>query len=53
VCNALGFIAAAFFISYLSTKFGRAKALVLSEALLILGYTSVALTPPFPAVAAS
>jgi hypothetical protein len=29
------------------------KALMISKALLILGYTSVALTPPFPAIAAS
>jgi hypothetical protein len=53
VCNALGFVAAAFFISVLSSRIGRAKCLMISEALLILGYTAIVTTPPFPVVCAS
>ncbi|KAH6680445.1 major facilitator superfamily domain-containing protein [Halenospora varia] len=53
VCNALGFIAAAFFVSSLTQRFGRAKALILSETLLIIGYTIIACTPPFPVVTIS
>ncbi|KUJ21658.1 MFS general substrate transporter [Mollisia scopiformis] len=53
VCNALGFIAAAFFISTLSTRIGRAKSLMISEALLMIGYTAIVTTPPFGVVAAS
>ncbi|KAH8668231.1 MFS efflux transporter [Tricladium varicosporioides] len=53
VCNALGFIAAAFFVSSLTQRFGRAKALILSEALLIIGYIIIAITPPFPVVTIS
>lgn len=53
VCNALGFVAAAFFISTLSNKIGRAKTLVIGQVLLMLGYGCIVITPPFPAVAAS
>lgn len=53
VCNALGFIAAAFFINTLSSKLGRAKTLVIGQSLLMLGYACIVTTPPFPAVAAS
>jgi MFS family permease len=53
ICNALGFIAAAFFINTLSTKIGRAKTLVIGQILLMLGYACIVITPPFPAVAAS
>ncbi|PQE09290.1 MFS efflux transporter protein [Rutstroemia sp. NJR-2017a BVV2] len=53
LCNALGFLAAAFFVSLLSRTLGRAKALVISEALLIVGYTIIVTTPPFAVVAAS
>ena len=53
ICNALGFIAAAFFINTLSTKIGRAKTIVIGQVLLMLGYTCIVITPPFPAVAAS
>ncbi|KAJ5376059.1 MFS general substrate transporter, partial [Penicillium cosmopolitanum] len=53
VCNALGFIAAAFFIGALSQKAGTAKVLIIAQALLILGYAVIIITPPFPAVAAS
>ncbi|KAG0648985.1 Bypass of stop codon 6 [Hyphodiscus hymeniophilus] len=53
VCNALGFIAAAFFINAASTKFGRAKTLVIGQSLLMLGYSCIIITPPFPAVCVS
>jgi MFS family permease len=53
ICNALGFIAAAFFINTLSTKIGRAKTIVIGQVLLMLGYACIVITPPFPAVAAS
>lgn len=53
VCNALGFITAAFFISSLSTKLGRAKFLIISQILLLIGYATIVTTPPFAAVAFS
>ena len=53
LCNALGFLAAALFISPLSSRVGRAKSLMISEALLILGYTIIVTTPPFPVVCLS
>ena len=53
ICNALGFIAAAFFINTLATKIGRAKTIIIGQVLLMLGYTCIVITPPFPAVAAS
>lgn len=53
LCNALGFLAAAVFVSSLSKSLGRAKALVISEALLIVGYTIIVTTPPFGVVATS
>jgi Na+/melibiose symporter-like transporter len=53
VCNALGFITAAFFINALSVRLGRAKTLMIAEALLLVGYITIVLTPPFPVVAAS
>ncbi|PMD46062.1 MFS general substrate transporter [Hyaloscypha variabilis F] len=53
ICNALGFLAAALFISALSSRIGRAKSLMISEGLLILGYTIIITTPPFPVVCAS
>lgn len=52
VCNALGFIAAAFFVSSLSNKIGRAKCLMISEVLLMIGYAVIVTTPPFGVVAA-
>jgi MFS family permease len=53
LCNALGFVAAAFFVSTLSQKLGRAKTLVISEAFLMVGYTIIVTTPPFGVVAFS
>ncbi|EPE29802.1 MFS general substrate transporter [Glarea lozoyensis ATCC 20868] len=53
ICNALGFIAAATFVNGLATRIGRGKTLIISESLLILAYTILAITPPFPVVALS
>ncbi|CZR56895.1 related to MFS efflux transporter [Phialocephala subalpina] len=53
VCNALGFVAAAFFINALAKRIGRAKCLMISEILLMLGYAAIVTTPPFGVVAAS
>ncbi|KAH7342518.1 major facilitator superfamily domain-containing protein [Rhexocercosporidium sp. MPI-PUGE-AT-0058] len=53
VCNAIGFVTAAFFLSALSRRIGQAKCLVISELLLIIGYVGLVATPPFPIVCAS
>ncbi|RDW64623.1 hypothetical protein BP6252_10274 [Coleophoma cylindrospora] len=50
VANALGFIAAAFFINTITKRFGRGKALILSESLLVISYVTVVVKPPFPVV---
>ena len=49
--NAAGFIVAAFFTDLISGRLGRAKSQMLSECVMILAYTIIACTPPFPAVA--
>ncbi|TVY81696.1 Bypass of stop codon protein [Lachnellula suecica] len=53
LCNALGFLTTAIFVSTLSQKIGRAKTLIISEATLMLGYTIIITTPPFGVVAFS
>ncbi|TVY41049.1 Bypass of stop codon protein [Lachnellula subtilissima] len=53
LCNALGFIVAAFFVSSLSQRLGRAKTLIISEVFLILGYVIIVTTPSFGVVAIS
>ncbi|KAH7419512.1 putative MFS efflux transporter [Cadophora sp. MPI-SDFR-AT-0126] len=53
VCNAIGFVAAAFFLSALLRRIGQAKCLGISEIFLILGYTGLVTTPPFPVICAS
>jgi fucose permease len=50
VTQAIGFIVAAFFTDALLNRLGRAKALMLSEVLLIIGNVILVCTPPFPAV---
>lgn len=50
VTNAVGFIAAAFVNNAIAERFGRARTLMLSEILMITGYTVIACTPPYPAV---
>jgi predicted MFS family arabinose efflux permease len=53
LCSAAGYIVTAFLISISIEKLGRAKTLIIAEVLLLLGYFSIVLTPPFPAIAAS
>ncbi|KAH0297534.1 MFS general substrate transporter, partial [Aureobasidium melanogenum] len=50
ITNAIGFITAAFFTDLTLEKLGRAKACMLSEAMLIAGYVIMVCTPPFPVV---
>ena len=50
VANAVGFIAAALYTTALQARFGRAKVLVFAESLIIVGYTMIVCTPPFPVV---
>jgi fucose permease len=50
VTNAIGFLSAAFIVDFILHKLGRAKTLMAAEILLIVGYTVVACTPPFPLV---
>ncbi|KAF2083595.1 MFS general substrate transporter [Saccharata proteae CBS 121410] len=53
VTNAAGFIAAAFACDAIETRLGRAKTLMLSEAIMMVGYIILACTPPFGAVVAA
>lgn len=53
VCNAAGYITAAFFIPAVSESLGRSKTLIVAESLLMLGYLTIIFTPPFPAIAAA
>ena len=49
--NAFGYISAAMlFTNALSLRAGRAKTLITAEALMILGYISIVLKPPFAVV---
>ncbi|MCJ1409241.1 hypothetical protein MMC19_003319 [Ptychographa xylographoides] len=50
VANAVGFIAAAFYSNTLLARFGRARVLVFAESLLVIGYTMIVCSPPFPVV---
>ncbi|TIA00912.1 MFS general substrate transporter [Aureobasidium pullulans] len=50
ITNAIGFITAAFFTDLTLEKLGRAKACMLSEVLLIVGYVILVCTPSFPVV---
>jgi hypothetical protein len=53
VTNALGFICAAAFINSVTIKFGRSKALLVSETFLLGSYITLVLKPPFPVVVAA
>ncbi|KAI9821840.1 MAG: hypothetical protein M1827_002422 [Pycnora praestabilis] len=53
VSNALGFFGAAPLTDALQARLGRAKTLMLSLALMILGYVIILCTPPFPLVVIS
>jgi fucose permease len=50
VANAAGFIVAAPTSNALASSLGRAKCLMLSEVMMLVGYVIVVCTPPFPAV---
>jgi len=49
VANAIGFILAAFFIHAMDKRFGRAKTVMFSDAILIVAYIINVCTPPFAA----
>ncbi|KAL1629069.1 hypothetical protein SLS56_005623 [Neofusicoccum ribis] len=53
VANAAGFVAAAPLTDALRARLGRARALMLSEAVMAAGYVVVVCTPPFAAVVAA
>lgn len=53
VTYAVGFLAAAFVTDALLQKFGRAKALMAMEILLIVGYVMLLCTPPYGVVLAA
>jgi len=48
VAIALGFISAAFFINALTVRFGRAKALMVGEFVMMIGYGLIVCAQPFP-----
>ncbi|PVI03591.1 MFS general substrate transporter [Periconia macrospinosa] len=50
VGNAAGFILSAFFVNMTLGKIGRAKTLLLSEAVIISGYIMLVTAPPYPVV---
>lgn len=50
VTTALGFISAAFMTHALQAGLGRAKTLMLAEAVIIAAYVMIVCTPPFPVV---
>lgn len=53
VGNAAGFIAAAFFTNTILGKLGRAKTLVVAEAIQFSAYIVLVCTPPYPLVIVS
>ena len=53
VTNAVGFIAAAPFSHALQARLGRAKTLVLAEAVMVAAYVMLVCRPPFPVVVAA
>ncbi|MCJ1482142.1 hypothetical protein MMC06_002304 [Schaereria dolodes] len=50
VANAVGFLSAAPLAHMLQSRMGRAKTLVLALSLMVVGYTIIVCTPPFPVV---
>lgn len=50
VGQAIGFISAAFFTDALVSRFGRAKAMMLAEFLVAVGFAIIVATPPFAVV---
>jgi len=53
VGNAFGFITAALFLDSMRQQLGRAKTLVLAQALIGVGYIPVVIAAPFPAIVIS
>lgn len=53
VTNAVGFILAAFFVDALRARLGRARTLMVAQALMTCGYIPIVCTAPFPAIIAS
>lgn len=51
ITNAIGFLLAAFFTQPVLRRLGRAKSCMFAELLIMSGYTIIACTPPFAAVA--
>jgi len=51
VANALGFITSAFLTQLVESRLGRARTLALSDAVIIVSYIMMAVTPPFPVYA--
>ena len=50
VANAAGFISAAFFVDLFRDRLGRAKTLMLAEAVISAGCVLIVCSPPYPAV---
>jgi fucose permease len=50
VTNAVGFILAAFIVDPLRSRLGRAKTLMIAQALMACGYIPIVCTSPFPAI---
>lgn len=53
VTNAIGFLLAAFLVDALRARFGRARTLMLSTAIITSGYVMIVCSPPFPVVVVS
>ena len=53
VTNAIGFISAAPLVQIIQARLGRAKSLVLSQAILMAAYVMLVCRPPFPVVVLS
>lgn len=53
ITSAIGFISAVFIVDVLRARLGRARTLMVSQALLATGLVMIVCTPPFPVVVAS
>lgn len=51
MANAFGFVTAAFFVDAIQSRLGRARTLMLGQAIVALGYIPMICTAPFPVVA--
>jgi len=50
VTTAVGFILTAFATDAISARLGRARSLMMSEMIIMVGYVMIVCTPPFPVV---